>query len=116
MNEAMPNMTPPLPAQQGIPYDIEPAALELIGASFTAALLLRAMAADDGIADSLSTAPALEWVGHRLSDAAENLAALHARRAPRWHTCADFQDIVAALAKATAAGEARRTTGAPGHV
>jgi hypothetical protein len=116
MSEAIQTMPLPPAASQGIPFDLEPAALELIGASFAAAALLRAMVADEGIADSLSTTPALEWVGQRLSDAAENLAALHAGRAPRWQTCADLQDIASALAKATAAGEARRTNGAPGRV
>ncbi len=115
MSEAIQTMQRPTAASQGIPFDLEPAALELIGASFAAAALLRAMVADDGIADSLSTTPALEWVGQRLSDAAENLAALHAGRPPRWQTCADLQDIASALAKATAAGEARRTNGAPGR-
>ena len=117
MSEAMQTMPlPPAPPQGGIPFDLEPAALELIGASFAAAALMRGMVTDDGIAGSISTPPALEWLGQKLADAAENLSALHAGRPPRWQTCLDLQDVLTALAKATAADKARRTKGAPGHV
>ena len=86
-----------------VPLHLEPAVIELTGASFTAAALLRALAADDGALNVLSTPQAADWLAEKLADAAENLWALYAEQPPRWETHAMVHELTAARERAHAA-------------
>lgn len=85
----------------------EPAIHELVGAASAATVLLRAIQATDGVLANQSARQGLGWLAGRLADAAENLAALHERRAPRWPTMSALLDVAEALSKAS--GDARRS-------
>jgi hypothetical protein len=115
MNEAGLTMKAAADPRQAAPLHWEPVIYELTGSAFAAAALLHAIAADDGLANSKSVPPGLDWLARKLSGAAENLNALFEGRDPQWETLDDLQQIAAALGKAKAA-EARRTTGWSPHV
>lgn len=86
-----------------VPLHLEPVVIELTGASFAAAALLRALAADDGALNVLSTPQALHWLAEKLADATENLWALYAEQPPRWETYAMVHELGAARQRAHAA-------------
>ena len=115
MSEAFETMQAAVARRQATPLHYEAVIYELTGASFAAAALLGAIAADDRLADCKSVSPALDWMARKLADAAENLNAVYHGRDPHWETLDDLHEIAAALERAKA-GEARRTNGAPGRV
>jgi hypothetical protein len=85
--------------------DIEPALNELAGLAGVAALLFDALHENSERATSDSAQQAFGWLDTRLSAAAEHALAIHERRATRWNTLMEADDIREALKRAEADGE-----------
>lgn len=100
----MPALTPK--AAPG-PRHMEAVIDDLSGAASIAAAILDHIRIDPCAGDSRALDTGLVWLATRLNAAAENALAVQERRAPRWMTLAQSEDIAEAVADAIAAAHAR---------
>lgn len=97
MSEAIREATP---RREASPIRLEAALNDLAGAASLAALVFDAIADDAEKAESESFREGLRWLTLHLGSAAETALALYERRAPRFHTMMEAEEIIAELGKA----------------
>lgn len=93
--------TPPAPRHMEAVVDHAAGALSL------GAAIIHHLRTDTEAAGSLALDEGLAWLAMQMNAAAENLLAVQRRRAPRWLTLAQSEDVAEAVADAVAAAEAR---------
>ncbi len=101
----MPTFTPKNPAS---PLHLEAVVDDLAGAASIAAAILRHISTEPEAAGSPALEEGLDWLAMELSGAAENALAVQRRRAPRWLTLAQSEDVAEAVADAIAAATTRK--------
>jgi hypothetical protein len=89
--------------------EVEPAIYDLVGAASLAAMVLDTIREKTSQEERvpISYTDGLGWLEGRLSAAAENLLAIHEKRATNWSTMVPMQDIQHALELAEKRGEIR---------